>query len=103
MTYKLEITPHAEQQIDNCIQYVCQSLHSRQGASAIIDDIQSAFATLEICAEGFAYCEDPHLHMKGYRKLALSQHDYVLIYQIISGTVYIMGFFHMKENYYEKL
>ena len=51
MNYKLELSAHADAQIDNCIQYVRHSLHSKQGASAILDDLESAFTTLEMYAE----------------------------------------------------
>ena len=54
-------------------------------------------------AESFAFCEDPYLHSKEYRKLSLEKHDYILIYRIVLDTVYIIGFFHMKENYHVKL
>lgn len=90
---------------DRPLSAVCfsTSLYSKQGASAIIDDVESAFRTLRICAESFAYCEDPHLRSKGYRKLSLAQHDYILIYRVSLDVVYIMGFFHMRENYHIKL
>lgn len=103
MKYRIIITSHAEQQIDRCLQYVSTSLYSKQGVSAIIDDVESAFRTLRIYAESFAYCEDPHLRSKGYRKLSLAQHDYILIYRVSLDVVYIMGFFHMRENYHIKL
>ena len=54
-------------------------------------------------AESFAFCEDPYLRSKEYRKLSLEKHDYILIYRIILDTIYIIGFFHMKENYHVKL
>lgn len=103
MNYKLELSAHADAQIDHCIQYVRHSLHSKQGASAILDDLESAFTTLEMYAESFAFCEDPYLRSKEYRKLSLEKHDYILIYRIVLDTVYIIGFFHMKENYHLKL
>ena len=48
-------------------------------------------------------CEDPFLAGKGYRKIALEQHDYVILYQLEADTVYINGIFHMLENYQKKL
>ena len=68
-----------------------------------MDDIEHAYDLLEKMAESFAFCEDPYLQSKGYRKLTWEKHDYVFIYRVDGETVYLAGFFHMLENYRNKL
>ena len=51
----------------------------------------------------FSFCEDSYLASKGYGKFALKKHDYLIIYRVEENTVYLVGFFHMLENYREKL
>lgn len=103
MAYKLEISAQAEQQIDTCIRYIVDTLQNPSAAKAVLEDIACAYEQLEERAESVAFCEDPYLHAKGYRKLALKQHDYVCIYRVEKKTVYLVGFFHMLENYRTKL
>lgn len=71
-------------------------------SSAVLEDIEHAYDLLEETAESFAFCKDPYLRLKGYRKLALEKHDYMFIYRV-DGEVYLAGFFHMLENYRTKL
>ena len=92
MAYKLAIPEHTERQIDKCISYI-----------VVLEDIEHAYDLLEKMAESFAFCEDPYLQSKGYRKLILEKHDYVFIYRVDGETVYLTGFFHMLENYRNKL
>ncbi len=54
-------------------------------------------------AESFAFCDDPYLLSKRYRKLALEKHDYLFIYRGDGETVYLAGFFNMLKNYRTKL
>ena len=49
------------------------------------------------------YCEDPVLSAKGFRKIRLEHHDYVILYKVRGGTVTIEGIFHELENYGKKL
>ena len=78
MAYKLAIPEHTEHQIDKCISYIVNTLRNPSAASAVLDDIEHAYDLLEETAESFAFCEDPYLQSKGYRKLTLEKHDYVV-------------------------
>ena len=74
-----------------------------QAANNLMEDINQAFALLEAFAASFSFCEDSYLASKGYRKFALKKHDYLIIYRVEENTVYLVGFFHILENYREKL
>ena len=69
MAYKLAVPEHTENQIDKCISYIVNTLRNPSAASAVLDDIEHAYDLLEETAESFAFCEDPYLQPKGYRKL----------------------------------
>ena len=86
MAYKLAIPEHTEHQIDKCISYIVNTLRNPFAAEAVLDDIEYAYDLLEKMAESFAFCEDPYLQSKGYRKLALEKHDYVFIYRVNGET-----------------
>ena len=54
-------------------------------------------------AEIFGYCNDNYLADHGYLKIALSVHDYLILYRVKGNEVQISGVFHMRENYARKL
>ena len=66
-------------------------------------DIEEAYNRLEYMAETFGYCNDKYLADHGYRKIALSGHDYLILYLVEGNEVHISGVFHMRENYARKL
>ena len=65
--------------------------------------VSVSYTHLDVYKRQVQLCEDPFLAGKGYRKIALEQHDYVIFYQLEADTVYINGIFHMLENYQKKL
>lgn len=103
MHYKLTISERAEMHIDNIIDYVVSTLKNPGVARAIIVDIKEAYNRLEYMADSFAYCNDNYLADRGYRKISLSNHDYLILYRIRDNEVQISGVFHMRENYAHKL
>ena len=74
-----------------------------QAAKNMMEDINRAFVLLKAFAASFSFCEDSYLASKGYRKFALKKHDYLIIYRVEENTVYLVVFFHILENYREKL
>ena len=103
MRYKLIITEQADSHLDNIINYILTAFHNQQAATSILDDVAKAYSILEEMPEAMQFCNDPYLASKGYRKIKLDSHDYVLLYQIFDNHVYISGIFHVLENYCEKL
>ena len=103
MHYKLIISERAELHIDNILDYVVNTLKNPSAAKAILCDIEEAYNRLEYMAETFGYCNDNYLAYHGYRKTALSGHDYLILYRVKGNEVYISGVFHMREDYARKL
>ena len=103
MPYKLILPAQTKAQIDACIAYIAQVLRNPDAARAVLDDIVHTYERLEHLLEAFPLCDDTYLRAKAYRKITLLHHNYVFIYRIEGRTVYLVGFFHMRENYREKL
>ena len=103
MVYRLLISDKASKNIDDIVSYVAVTLSNPEAAKAIINDIDDAYDRLIKSAEIYPFCNDQYLASKGYRKLSLSKHNYVIIYQIVKDVVHISGIFHFREDYAKKL
>lgn len=103
MGFEIIFTRSANTHIDRILAYIMNKLMNPQAARAVAEDLDHAWDVLESMASSFHYCTDPYLAAKGYRKLALEKHDYVIIYKVEGNTVTVHGVFHMKENYRNKL
>ena len=103
MTYEVVVTGQAEAQLDNMINHVLFRFNNREAAINILDDVQKTYEKLEYAVSAIQLCEDPYLESKGYRKIVLESHNYVLLYQIQDDTVSVNGIFHMLEDYRNKL
>lgn len=103
MAYKLVISERAERHIDNIIDYVVNTLKNPGAARAILSDIEEVYDKLEYMADSLGYCNDYYLAERGYRKIILSSHNYLIIYRIEGDEVRISGVFHIREEYAQKL
>ena len=64
MRYKLNITLHADELLENIIEYVAVQLSNKSVAISILEDVEKVYNVLEERAEAFPYCEDPFLAAK---------------------------------------
>ena len=103
MGYRIDITQHAEELLENIIFHVAVKLSNPTAADAILDDVEKAYTELEFMAESLAFCEDPILSARGFRKIRLEHHDYVVLYKVRGEIVTIEGVFHELENYGKKI
>ena len=103
MGYKLVISERAERHIDNIIDYVINTLKNPGAARSILSDIEVAYDKLEYMADSLSYCNDYYLAERGYRKIILSNHNYLIICCIEADEVRISCVFHMREEYANKL
>ena len=103
MDYRLIVSRNTNDNIDSVVQYVTVRPSNPQAARAILNDIDVAYDKLEERAEIYLYYNDLYLAHKGYRKLPLDKHNYVILYQLIENEVHIGGVFHTRENYVKKL
>ena len=48
MAYELRITEHAEEQLDNLVNYLLYQFQSKQAARHLLDDIDNVYDRLEV-------------------------------------------------------
>lgn len=103
MDYKLIITERAEELLDNLVHYLIFRLKNEQAAQHLLDSIEEIYERLEENPFQFAYCKDKLLRIKEYRDAVIPDMNYVVIFKLEEQYVYILGIFHMLENYKTKL
>lgn len=103
MEFKVIVTEHAAQQLENILDYLVYRLNSLQAASNLLNEVEAAYSKLEYMATSMPFCQDVYLRAKGYRKWPLSKHKYIILYQVKGANVYVNGIFHMLEDYQSKL
>ncbi|MDO4622056.1 MAG: type II toxin-antitoxin system RelE/ParE family toxin [Eubacteriales bacterium] len=103
MAYNLIISEKANQHIEQIVEYIMFHLQNPEAAKSVLDDLEHTYHLLEQNAESFPYSEDPYLAAKGYRKLSLQKHAYVILYKVADNTVQISGVFHTLQDYRIKL
>lgn len=103
MTYSLIISDTAQKQIDGAVLYLINELHSPFAAGSLIDDIERAYDRIQFMPYAMPKCTDPILRENDYHKTLLDSHDYILIFRVDADIIKIYGFFHMLQNYAEKV
>lgn len=103
MAYKLIVTEHADELLDNLVYHLLYRLKNQQAAKHLLDGIEEIYNRLENNPRQFRPSQDPYLASRGYHEAIVSQMDYIVIFSISSDTVNVVGIFHQLENYQEKL
>lgn len=101
MKYKLSITPNAEKNLDQILNYIIFHLCNKSAASHLMDRIQYTYRLLETNPFLYPTIEDSNLTFQNYRRVPISNTHYILIYQINpeKKIVYISGIFHEMQTY----
>ena len=102
MDYKIIETELAKQDLSDIVDYIISSLENPSAATALLDEVEACYDSLEQLPLMFEMCRDPHLRAMGYRKAVIK--NYIMIYKVneSSKTISIMRFFHGRQDY-EKL
>lgn len=104
MAYKLIITEHADELLDDLVYHLIFRFKSEQAAKHLLDGIENIYNRLEENPLQFPYSKDTYLAKKGYRGAIVPQMDYVVIFEVGEDrTVNVLGVFHQLENYQSKL
>ncbi len=100
---KLRLAPSADRDLDAILAYLINELCNPQAAEGLLDEIESAYDTLEENPEAFELCRDQRLAELEYRKVRVG--SYLLIYWYDSelDEVNVLRFFHESQNYLEML
>lgn len=103
MIYSLIITEHADELLDNILQYLICRLCNKQAATHLLDELAHIYDRLQTNPLQFPLSKDPYLAHKGYHEAIVSQMNYLLVFSLTDQVVNIVGIFHQSENYQGKL
>ncbi len=103
MAYRLNITEHANDLLDNILYYLVSQLKNKQAAKHLMDEIDNVYNRLEENPLQFPPSRDTYLANKGYHEAVIGQMNYIIVFSIRADIVNILGIFHQLENYQKKL
>lgn len=103
MAYKLNITEHADELLDNLVYHQIYRLKNKQAAKHLLDGIDVIYDRLEVNPFQFSECRDVYLTKKGYREAVVPQMNYIIIFDVRADDVNVVGIFHQLDNYPNKL
>ena len=103
MDYKLVISEHADELLDNLVYYLLYRLKSEQATRHLLDGIGGIYDRLETNPFQFPFSRDNYLANMGYHEAVVPQMDYIVIFVVREDTVNVVGVFHQLESYQSKL
>ena len=103
MAYKLTVTEHADELLDNLVYYLLERLKNEQAARHLLDGIESVYERLEENPLQFPLSRDAYLASKGYHEAIVPQMDYIVVFNMKADIVHVVGIFHQLENYQKKM
>ncbi|MDE5598713.1 MAG: type II toxin-antitoxin system RelE/ParE family toxin [Lachnospiraceae bacterium] len=103
MVYRLIVTEHADELLDNLVQYLLERLKNEQAARHLLDGIENVYERLEENPLQFPLSRDTYLASKGYHEAIVPQMEYIVIFSIKADIVNVVGIFHQLENYQRKV
>ena len=103
MAYKLIVTEHADELLDNILRYLIYQLKKEQAAAHLLSEIKNIYDRLEENPLQFPLSRDTYLANKGYHEAVIVQMNYTIVFSIRANVVNIVGIFHQLENYQKKL
>ena len=103
MVYKLNVTDHADELLDNLVYHLIYRLKNEQAAKHLLDSIDMVYDRLENNPYQYPECRDTYLAKKGYREAVVPQMNYIIIFDVRGDVVNVVGIFHQLEYYPNKL
>ncbi len=103
MIYKLNVTEHADELLDNLVYHLIYRLMNKQAAQRLLDSIDVIYERLVVNPFQFAECRDAYLANKGYREAVVPYMNYIVVFDVRTDVVNVVGIFHELEDYKNKL
>lgn len=103
MAYKLIVTERANELIDRLVAYLISNLKNPDAASHFLDELETIYDRLEENPYQFSESKDEYLFLRGYREALFREMKYRVIFRTDERSVYILGVFHMLEDYGRKV
>lgn len=89
--------------LDRILRYLIYQLKNEQVTVHLLDEMKSIYDRIEENPLQIPISRDIYLADKGYHEAVIGQMNYIIIFNIKSETVNIIGIFHQLENYWNKL
>ena len=102
MVYKLIVTEHADELLDNILHYLIYQLKNEQAAVHLLDEMEHIYDRLEENPLQFPLSRDTYLANKGYHVAIIGQMNYTIVFRVSANVVTIVGIFHQLEKYQKK-
>jgi plasmid stabilization system protein ParE len=99
MEYNVVISELAQEQYDNILDYICNTLQNPQAVKSIMQDFDSTRELLKAQASTYGYCNSERLRDLKFHKLHFLKHRYIFVYRINNSTVVIEGIYHELQDY----
>lgn len=103
MVYRLHVTEHAQDLLDELIYHLLHRLGSEQAARHLLDAIDDIYDRLEDNPMQFPMSRDRYLSVRGYHEAVVQQMDYIVLFSVHDDVVNVVGIFHQLENYQRKV
>ena len=103
MGYKLNVTEHADELLDNLMYHLIYRLKNKGAAKHLIDSVEGIYDRLEENPYQFRKSRDRYLASKGYYEAVIPGMNYIVIFDVRTDIVNVVGIFHQLENYQNKL
>jgi plasmid stabilization system protein ParE len=99
MEYNVVISELAQEQYDDILDYICNTLQNPQAVKSIMQDFDSTRELLKTQASNYGYCNSERLRDLKFYKLHFLKHRYIFVYRINNNTVVIEGIYHELQDY----
>ena len=97
--YNVVISPSANADLFGILRYLAEELENPQTATDFADGVERCYLDLQSMPSAHAFCADPLLRLKGYRKYPVG--NYLVIFRVIEerSEVRVVHIFHETQNY----
>jgi len=97
--YSLDVTDSAEEDLDEIISYIADTLNAPKAASNFADEVYDCYDRLEENPYIYEECRDAKLKKESYRRAVIK--NYVLLYRISEDDKSVIAhrFFYGGQDY----
>lgn len=85
MVYKLNVTDHADELLDNLVYHLIYRLKNKEAAKHLLDSVESIYDRLVENPYQFPKSRDMYLAKKGYYEAVIPQMNYSLKSGLVQG------------------
>ena len=102
-TYKVKVTPSAEEDLRKRIAYLVDVKLNKQAARNVMEDYRETRQVLEKVAGSIREPDSIELKERGLKRINFRKHDYFILFRIDGDVALITNIFHGLEDYENKL